>query len=146
MYRIYSSEHPGHSFNFGFSRDGAYSREALSFEGSTHYLYQKNIKILSTCRFNQTMRTVITTRIKCLMFKIMCKTPLFTKKQYCNLNQLYYRTFYSCNHFKGNHGLRCSAPQLLGIEIQNKHGYQTLSQCLLVMVQCSLEKNNCLLP
>ena len=81
MYRIYSSEHPGHSFNFGFLRDGTYSREALSFEGRTHYIYQKDIKILSTYLFNQTMRTVITTRIKCLIFKIMCKTPLFTKEK-----------------------------------------------------------------
>ena len=81
MYRIYSSEHPGHSFNFGFSRDGAYLREALSFEGGTHYIYQKDIKILSACLFNQTMRTVIITRIKCLMFKIVCKTPLFTKEK-----------------------------------------------------------------
>ena len=82
MYRIYSSEHPGHSLNFGFSKNGAYSREAFSFEGGTHiYQGQKDIKILSTCLFNQTMRTVIITRIKCLMFKIVCKTPLFTKEK-----------------------------------------------------------------
>ena len=83
MYSIYSSKHPGHSFDFEFSRDGAFSRETLSFEGGTLYIYiyQKDIKILSTCLFNQTMRTVIITRIKCLMFKIVCKTPLFTKEK-----------------------------------------------------------------
>ena len=102
MYRIYSSELPGHSLNFRFSRDGTYSKKALSFEVGTHYIYQQDIKILSTCLFNQTMRTVIITRIKCLMFKLVCKTPLFTKeKQHCKLNQLYCRAFYSCQSFLG---------------------------------------------
>ena len=33
-------------------------------------------------------------RIECLTFKIVCKTPLFTKeKEHYNLNQLYYRIF-----------------------------------------------------
>ena len=87
IYRIYSSEHPGHSLNFGLSRDGTYSKKALSFEVGTHYINQQDIKILSTCLFNQTMRTVIITRIKCLMFKLVCKTPLFTnEKQHCKLN------------------------------------------------------------
>ena len=36
------------------------------------------------------------------MFKLVCKTPLFTKeKQHCKLNQLYCRTFYSCQSFLG---------------------------------------------
>ena len=78
MYGIYSSEHSGHSLNFGFSRDDAYLREVLSFKGGTHYIYQKDTKILSTCLFSQTMRTVIITS---LMFKIVCKAPLFTKEK-----------------------------------------------------------------
>ena len=41
MYNIYSSKHPGHSFDFEFSRDGAFSRETLSFEGGTLYIYIK---------------------------------------------------------------------------------------------------------
>ena len=48
-YRIYSSERPGRSFNFGFSKDGAYSREAL-------IKYIKDIKMLSTCLFNKSIR------------------------------------------------------------------------------------------
>ena len=42
-YCSYSSEHPGASFNFGFLKG------------------VKDIKILSTCLFNQTIRTVIIT-------------------------------------------------------------------------------------
>ena len=43
-------------------------------------MYQKDIKILSTCLFNPTIRTVIITRIKCVMFEIVCKIPLLTRK------------------------------------------------------------------
>ena len=59
-YRIYSSEHPGRSFNFEFSKGGPYSREAL-FRGRRSLIYQGDIKILSTCLLNQTIRTVIIT-------------------------------------------------------------------------------------
>ena len=59
-YHIYSIERPGCSFNFVFSKGGAYSREVL-FQGSAQSIYQKDIKILSTCLFKQTIRTVIIT-------------------------------------------------------------------------------------
>ena len=59
-YRIYSSERPGRSFNFEFSK-GELIRKRRSFEGDAHQMYQRDIKILSTCLLNQTIRTAIIT-------------------------------------------------------------------------------------
>ena len=59
-YRIYSSELPGRSFNFEFSKGGAYSRKAL-FRGMRSLNISKDIKLLSTCLLNQTIRNVIIT-------------------------------------------------------------------------------------
>ena len=78
-YRIYSCERPRRSFNFGFSKPGGVLiRVRRSFDGSAHWIYQKDIKILPTCLFRRTIRAVI---IKCFMFKILRKTPLFTKEK-----------------------------------------------------------------
>ena len=93
--RIYSSESPGRSSSFEFSKGGAYSREALfrgrhSWNSSKGHENTFNLSLKSNNNDSNNNR-----RIDCLMFKIVCKTPLFTKeKQHCKLNQLYYRIFY----------------------------------------------------
>ena len=93
-YRIYSNERPGHSFNFEFSKGGVYSREVLfrgrrSLNISKRHQNTFNLSLKSNNKNSNNNR-----RIECLMFKIVCKTPLFTKeKQHYKLNQLYYRIF-----------------------------------------------------
>ena len=61
-YRIYSSERPGRSFNFEFSKGEELIRKRRSSEGDAHQIYQRDIKILSTCLLNQTIRAVIITK------------------------------------------------------------------------------------
>ena len=59
-YRIYSSECLERSFNLEFSKE-ALIRRRRSFERGAHWIYQRDIKILSTYLLNQTIRTVIIT-------------------------------------------------------------------------------------
>ena len=80
-YRIYSSERLGCSFNFELSKGGAYSREAFfrgrhSLNISKRYQNTFNLSLKSNNKSSNNNR-----RIKCLMFKIVCKTQLFTKEK-----------------------------------------------------------------
>ena len=83
-YRIYSCERPRRSFNFGFSKPrggGAYSSEALfrrrrSLNISKRHQNTSNLSLSSNNKSSNNNR-----RIKCLMFKILRKTPLFTKEK-----------------------------------------------------------------
>ena len=89
-YRIYSSERPVRSFNFEFSKGGAYSRQVLfrgrrSLNISKRHQNTYNLSLKSNNKTSNNNR-----KIECLMFKIVCETPLFTKeKQHYKLNQLY---------------------------------------------------------
>ena len=70
-YHIYSSEGPWHSFNIGFSKGGAYSREAL-FQGRRSLNISKrlqntfNLFLYSNHKNNNNNR-----RINCLMFLLL---------------------------------------------------------------------------
>ena len=80
-YRIYSSERPGRSFNFEFSKGGAYSRETLfrgrrSLNISKRHQNTFNLSLKSNNKISNNNR-----RIECLIFKIVCKAPLFTKEK-----------------------------------------------------------------
>ena len=80
-YRIYSSERRGRSFNFEFSKGGAYSTEALfrgrrSLNISNKHQNTFNLPLKSNNKNRNNNR-----RIECLMFKIVCKTLLFTKEK-----------------------------------------------------------------
>ena len=80
-YGIYSSERQGRSFNFEFFQRGAYSRDAL-FRGR-HTL---NISKRHKSTFNLSLKSNNKNRnnnrrIESLMFKIVCKTPPFTKEK-----------------------------------------------------------------
>ena len=59
-YRTYSSERRGARLILGSQR-GALIRGRHSFQGGAHEIYQKDIKVLSTCLLNQTKRTIIIT-------------------------------------------------------------------------------------
>ena len=99
IYRIYSSEHPGHSFNFEFSKGGAYWREVFFQGRHSLNILKKHQNTFNLSLESNNKNSNISRRIKCLMFKIVCKTPLFTKeKQHYKLNQLYYRTFLCIYH------------------------------------------------
>ena len=76
-YGIYSSELPGRSFNFEFS-NGALNRGRRSFEANISKGHQNifNLSLKLNNKNNNNNR-----RIKCLMFKIVYKTPLFTKEK-----------------------------------------------------------------
>ena len=73
-YRRYSSERLGASFNFGFLK------WRCLFEGGAHWIYQKDIKILSTCLFNQTIRTVIITGEQNVLRLKWCANSTIYKK------------------------------------------------------------------
>ena len=80
-YRIYLSERPGRSFNFEFSKGGAYSREAVfrgrrSLNTSKRHQNTFNLSLKSNNKNSNNNR-----RIQCLTFKIVSKTPLFTKEK-----------------------------------------------------------------
>ena len=57
----------------------AYLREALLKEGA-HWIYQKDTKILSTCLFNQTIRTVIITGEQNVLRLKWCANSTIYKK------------------------------------------------------------------
>ena len=82
VYHIYLSEYPWHSFNIEFSKGGgAYLREAL-FQGRHSLNISKrhqNIFNLSLKSNNKNSNN--NRRTECLMFKTVCKTPLFTKEK-----------------------------------------------------------------
>ena len=84
-YRIYSCERSRRSFNFEFSKpgggEGAYSSEALfrrkrSLNISKRHQNTSNLSLSSNNDSSNNNR-----RIKCLMFKILRKTPLFTNEK-----------------------------------------------------------------
>ena len=81
-YRIYSCERPRRSFNFGFSKQGGCLFEwgALSTEALIEYIKKtsntSNLSLSSNNNSSNNNRI-----IKCLMFKILRKTPLFTKEK-----------------------------------------------------------------
>ena len=87
-YRIYSY------LILSSQRGGAYSREALlrgrrSLNISKRHQNTFNLSLKSNNKNSNNNRI-----IGCLMFKIVCKIPLFTKeKQHYKLNKLYYRIF-----------------------------------------------------
>ena len=80
-YRIYLSERPGCSFNFEFSKGGAYSREALFQRGRSFNISKRHQNSLNLSLKSNNNNSNNNRIIECLMFKIVCKTPLFTKEK-----------------------------------------------------------------
>ena len=72
-YHIYSSECPGHSFNFELSKGDTYLREALFWGRRSLNVSNRHQNTFNLSRkSNNKIRTVIITRIECLMFKKVC--------------------------------------------------------------------------
>ena len=80
-YRIYSSEHPGCSFNFEFSNGGTYSREVL-FRGRCSLNISKRHQNTFNLSFKSNNKNSNNNKkTEYLIFKIVCKTPLFNKEK-----------------------------------------------------------------
>ena len=86
QYRIYSSERPGRSFNFGFSKGGTYSKKALfrgrrSLNISKRHENNFNLSLISTCLFNQTIRTANKKKILMFLFNTLVgNTTIYKRK------------------------------------------------------------------
>ena len=77
-YRTYSSR-SGRSFNFEFSKGGAYPRKTL-FRRRCSNISKRHQNTFNLCLEPNNKNSNNNRRINCLMFKIMFKTPLFTTK------------------------------------------------------------------